>query len=105
LVRQKRFPEAVEALAQAANLNPDNPRYSYVYAVALNSSGKSKEALQVLEEAHSRYPNDREILYALATLQRDQGNPFAARLYAQKLAKLAPQDPAVQQLLKQLQGQ
>ncbi len=105
LVRRQRLPEAVEALAQAAQLNPGNPQYSYVYAVALNSTGKPDDAIRVLEEAHARQPNDREILYALVTFQRDRGNLEAARHYAQQLLTLAPQDPAVRQLVNQLQGQ
>jgi Flp pilus assembly protein TadD len=104
LVRQQRLPEAVAALAQAARLNPDNPHYSYVYAVALNSTGKPEEAIRVLEEAHARQPNDREILYALVTINRDRGNLEAARRYAQQLLTLAPQDPALRQLMQQLQG-
>jgi Flp pilus assembly protein TadD len=39
LVRQKRTAEAVAALEQAVRLSPNNARYVYVYAVALNSIG------------------------------------------------------------------
>ena len=35
LIRQKRLPEALSALAEAAHWGEDNPRYGYVYAVAL----------------------------------------------------------------------
>ncbi len=105
LVRQHRLPEAVEALAQATRLNPDNMHYRYVYAVALHSTGKPDDAIEVLEEAHARQPNDREILYALVTFQRDRGELEAARRYAQQLLILAPQDPAVRQLVNQLQAQ
>jgi predicted CXXCH cytochrome family protein len=105
LVRQHRLPEALEALAQAARLNPRNPHYSYVYAVALNSTGKPDEAIKILEEAYSRQPNDLELLYALVTFNRNRGNLEAARRYAQQLLTLAPQDPAVRQLVNQLQAQ
>ncbi|HYQ93086.1 MAG TPA: tetratricopeptide repeat protein, partial [Candidatus Competibacteraceae bacterium] len=105
LVRRHRLPEAVEALAQATKLNPDNSHYRYVYAVALHSTGKPDEAIKVLEEAHTRQPNDRELLYALVTFQRDRGDLEAARRYARQLFTLAPQDPAVRQLVNQLQAQ
>jgi len=105
LVRQHRLPEALEALAQAVELDPDNAHYRYVYAVALHSTGKPDEAIRVLEEAHARQPNDREILYALVTFNRDRGELEAARRYAQQLLTLAPQDPAVRQLVNQLQAQ
>jgi Flp pilus assembly protein TadD len=85
-------------------LNPANAHYSYVYAVALNSTGKPEDAIRVLEEAHARQPNDREILYALVTFNRDRGNLDLARRYAQQLLTLVPQDPAVRQLVNQLRG-
>ena len=37
-IRQKRYQEALGLLAKAAALQPDNSRYSYVYALALQSA-------------------------------------------------------------------
>jgi tetratricopeptide (TPR) repeat protein len=105
LVRQKRFGEALEALKQSTKLSPDNPHYSYVYAVALNSEGKKKEAIEILEEAHYQHLNDREILFALVTFNRDSGNLQAARNYAEKLIELSPKDPLFQKLMEQLRIQ
>ena len=45
LIRQKRLPEALAALAEAARLGEDNPRYGYVYAVALNSTDQGPKAI------------------------------------------------------------
>jgi tetratricopeptide (TPR) repeat protein len=104
-VRQKRLADALEALKQSAELSPDNPHYSYVYAVALNSVGRKKEAIKFLEETHFRHPNDREILFALATFNRDGGNLHAARNYAEKLIELSPKDPSFRKLLEELQIQ
>ena len=39
LVRQHEYTAALPLLQRASELAPDNPRYAYVYAVALNSSG------------------------------------------------------------------
>ena len=39
LVRQHSYTEALDQLRQASELAPDNARYAYVYAVALNSTG------------------------------------------------------------------
>jgi hypothetical protein len=58
-------------LRRASELAPDNPRYAYVYAVALNSSGASGQALAVLDEAHRLHPTDREVLVALVSIARD----------------------------------
>ena len=103
LVRQKRLSEALEALKQSAKLSPENPHYSFVYAVALNTEGKRKEAIEFLKETHDRHPNDREILYALVTFNRDSGNLEAAEDYAERLIELSPKDPSLRQLLDQVQ--
>lgn len=85
-VRQKRLPEALAQFERAARLRPDNPRYSYVYAVALNSAGKATEAINVLEKAYQRHPRNREILSGLVAFHRETGNLSAAKKYAAKLA-------------------
>jgi tetratricopeptide (TPR) repeat protein len=90
LVRQKRNHEALEALEQAAKLSPDNPRYVYVYAVALNSNGDADKAILVLQGAHNRFPFNTDILSALVAFHRDAGNPEAARTYTNKLRSLSP---------------
>ena len=90
LIRQKRNTEAIEALEQAARYSPDNARYVYVYAVALNSAGETARALLVLQGAHNRFPNNTDILSALVAFNRDSGNPEAARRYAERLQSLSP---------------
>jgi Tfp pilus assembly protein PilF len=77
-------------LAQAARLQPDSPRYSYVYAVALHDSGQTRQALRILEEAHARHRTDRDILTALVALAQEVGDMEAARRYAAALRALAP---------------
>ncbi len=93
------------ALAEAAKLRPESARYQYVYAVALNSTGKSLAAIEVLTAAHKRHPNDHDVLFALVTFERDRGNLDPAVRYAEKLAELLPHDRSVQALLSQLRGQ
>ena len=80
LIRQKRLPEALSALAEAAHYGEDNPRYGYVYAVALNSTGQESKAVQALETVLVKHPNDRETLMALVAFQRNAGNLRGARL-------------------------
>ena len=101
-VRQKQYPEALSLLARAAALLPGNVRYSYVYAVALNSSGQANKAVTVLEQAHKRRPADRDVLLTLITIERDMGKFQPAFQYARELAELAPGDPQAQQLLADL---
>lgn len=98
LIRQQRYADAVAALGKAARLAPDNGRYAYVYAVALQETGKPGEGLAVLEQAHQRHPDDTDILLALATASLQQGDRDKARRYTQALARLAPNDPNVRRL-------
>jgi predicted CXXCH cytochrome family protein len=102
LIRQKRLPEALTALAEAARLGSDNARYGYVYAVALNSAGQGPRAIQELETVLAKHPNDRDSLMALVAFQRDAGNLDAARGYARRLAALEPDNPQVRALLQGL---
>jgi len=85
LVRQKKTNEAVVELEAAARLVPENSRYIYVYAVALNSTGKPGDAIEQLQIAHDRFPGNVEILQALISFNRDAGNEFAAERYMKKL--------------------
>lgn len=102
LVRQKRPLAATAALARSAALAPENARYSYVYAVALQSNGKLDQAIGVLEDSHSRHPGDLDTLVALATFHRDAGRQQEALDYARRLQQLMPDDPSVDQLVRQL---
>ncbi|MEA3276077.1 MAG: tetratricopeptide repeat protein [Pseudomonadota bacterium] len=102
LVRQKKQEKALDLFAEAAELAPDNARYSYVYAVALSSGGALGEAIRVLESAHRGHPGDQEILYALVTFNRDGGHLRAALQYARKLQELIPDNPAVDRLVREL---
>ncbi len=61
LVREQRYDDALAELRRAYELEPGNPRYAYVYAVALNSLGLVDEAVAVLEQARRDFPDDAEI--------------------------------------------
>ena len=99
LIRQKRLPEALAALAEAARLGGENPRNGYVYAVALNSVGQGPKAIVELETVLQRHPNDRDSLLAMVAFQRDAGKLDAARDYARRLATLEPDNPDVRALV------
>jgi Flp pilus assembly protein TadD len=86
LVRQRRFDEALIELEVATERTTTNPRFVYVYAVALNSTGKTAGALSVLTSAHDQYPKDQDILQALIAFNRELGNDELVRIYTSKLA-------------------
>jgi tetratricopeptide (TPR) repeat protein len=88
MIRQQKTGEAIRFLQRAAGYDLSNAHYVYVYAVALNSTGETSLAIDVLQDAQKRFPQDREILNALIVFHRDANNDFAAQTYMKKLQKL-----------------
>ena len=58
LARQRRMPEALDALARAAALEPGEPRFAYVLAVAQHDTGAKATSIATLDLAHQRHPAD-----------------------------------------------
>ena len=104
LVRLKRTEEALEELRRAAHLRPEEPRYSYVYGVALQGTGEVERAFQVLEAAHERHPYDLELLYVLVTMNYERGAKGEALEFARKLVEVVPGDPTLQSLVEELES-
>jgi Flp pilus assembly protein TadD len=102
LVREKRHADGLRELGEAARLAPDNARYAYVYAVALNDAGRTKEALEVLTAASKRHPYDRDLLFGLAHYSAAAGQRDAAIVYAKTLVELDPENPDYAQLARSL---
>lgn len=57
-VRRKNLPAALASLKRATELAPDDARFAYVYAVALDSTGRTREARVVVEAGLKRVPGD-----------------------------------------------
>ncbi|WP_108681584.1 tetratricopeptide repeat protein [Methyloceanibacter sp. wino2] len=105
LVRQKMSDEAIAELARAAELEPDRVRYTYVYAVGLNSIGKRAEAIAALKSGLERHPQNADVLTALVNYSRAEGDLKGALVYAQRLAKADPANPEVKSLVEALTKQ
>jgi predicted CXXCH cytochrome family protein len=103
LVRRQQLDAATGELARAAQLDPAQARYVYVYGVALHTGGRVDKALRVLQSGHKRHPADRDILVALVSFNERAGHHRAALDYARQLAALAPGDTAAQQMVERLQ--
>ena len=103
LVRKKQMKQASDYLAKAAKLDVNNPRYAYVYAIALDGEGKHKQAISVLEQTRQVHPSNRDILFALVNYQMKQGDLAAVKTYAEKLKYYYPDDPQVIGLWQQFQ--
>jgi predicted CXXCH cytochrome family protein len=104
LLVRKTDKAALQELAEAANLAPDNARYAYVYGIGLNSVGKQREALAVLKAADARQPYNLDILSALISMLREAGDNKAALVYARKAAEALPDNTEIKQLIAELGG-
>ncbi len=104
LVRQKQTAESLKSLRAAAELAPENARFAYVYAVALNGAGKTKEALAVLAGARKREPYDRDVLSGLAFFTAQSGDREAALGYVKALRELDPENPQYARMAQEFGG-
>ena len=104
LVRSGEPESALSELRRAAELAPDNPRFAYVLAIALNSTGRPAEAVRVLRDARARFDGDFDIAMALATILRDNGDHDGALEIAYSLARRHPENQGVVALLRSLQA-
>jgi Flp pilus assembly protein TadD len=95
---------ALGSLRRAVELDPGTARYSYVFAVALHSTGQADEAIRRLQEAVKRWPYDREMLMALTSFQLESGKRQDAQATARKLVAAYPADPQVRVLAEQALG-
>ncbi len=103
LVRQHNYADAVAELRQASELAPDNARYAYVHAIALNSIGAGASAMELLEKTHKRHPTDRDTLLALVSIARDNGDFATALTHARELVALYPTDLQTRMLVLDLE--
>lgn len=102
LTRLKQPQGALDELRQATELEPNQARYAYVYAVALYSGGRREEAMAVLKEALRNQPNDRGILQALVSFSREAGDTASALGYAERLAMLGLPDRGLAAQIEEL---
>jgi len=103
-VREKRVADALPLLERAALARPENARFAYVHAVALESLGRRDEAIAALTRALERSPYDPDLLFGLSTFNREAGHLPEARDYARRLGTVAPDDERVLALLRELDG-
>jgi Flp pilus assembly protein TadD len=105
LVRLKRLDQALVELRRAAELDGNNARYAYIYGVALHSAGRRQEAIAYLKENLASHPDNRDIIMAIVNFSREAGDTATALQYAEQLAKITPDDPAVRSMVEELRRQ
>ncbi|ACS59939.1 cytochrome C family protein (plasmid) [Rhizobium leguminosarum bv. trifolii WSM1325] len=100
LVRRQALTEAITELEEAVRLDPQNPRYKTTFAVALDSAGRTEEALGRLDGWAAG--GDADIIgLALQYSLKLRHLPEALK-HAEDLARLRPQDPQISGLIGQL---
>jgi tetratricopeptide (TPR) repeat protein len=104
LTRQKARDVALEEFKTAVQLAPNDGRFAYVFAVALNDSGKQADALNVLKTALKANPYDRDLLQGLVYFTQAAGDGKSAKQYAALLRELDPESTEWVQLQQQLDG-
>jgi len=99
LVRSGHVDAAVAQLEAATFAAPEVPRYRYAWALALNGTQQPDAAIDVLRDGLQIFPDHSEMLFAIATMQRDLGRRSEARHAAQRLVELYPGDARYRELL------
>ncbi|WP_370980803.1 multiheme c-type cytochrome [Agaribacterium sp. ZY112] len=95
-VRQQRYDLALTHLKAACNDSVDvSPRFFYVYAVALDSQGRTLEAVRVLQRSDKRWPGQFDTLSTLVFYLEKTRKTEVIPRYLPALEQIAPLSPQV----------
>lgn len=100
LVRAGQYTQSLAYLEKGALLEDSEPRYSYVYAVALDSLDRTGAAVRFLQQANNTWPNQYDLLLTLVLYLDKLGQASDIEKPLAKLQSLAPSSPDVQFLLR-----
>ncbi len=78
-IRQQRMVEARTELGIAANADNAELRFVIVYALVMDAQGETKDAARYLDQARSRFGNDRTLIATLVNLYQRAGDMAAIR--------------------------
>ena len=96
LVREQRYSEALVYLEQGARLLNSQPRYAYIYAIALDSMGSTDRSIEFLYEAIETWPNQFDLLVTLISYLEKMGREKEIFLPLSLLQSFAENTPEVQ---------
>ncbi|MDP5033303.1 tetratricopeptide repeat protein [Paraglaciecola sp.] len=96
-VRQKQYNQAAKWLVAAAKLNDAQAYYAYVAASALDTIGRTKEAVNLLLEANQRWPNQLDLLFSLGLYADKTKDANSIQEALKTLTVLLPNHPQVKQ--------
>ena len=104
LIREKQSSKAMNHLKIAVQAAPENPQYSYVYAVALTDMGRGNDAYNVLRNAIKYAENDANLNMMLLNHFANMGDYQKAISYAEKLLQLFPNNPSIENTMRVLKS-
>jgi predicted Zn-dependent protease len=87
-VRAHQSKAALASLKKAVDLQPADPRFSFVLAVALAGNGERDQAIRVLEASLKARPNDVSTLRTLAGYLQEAGDSSRASELARELESM-----------------
>lgn len=96
LVRAGEYAGAIEAFRQADRLEPENPQYGYVLAIALHDSGQPQAAIEQLQALLQRQPQNRAARMALVNYAQQTRNAELIQQAVGELWEINPDDPLLQ---------
>jgi tetratricopeptide (TPR) repeat protein len=94
--------KALDYLQRAAALETQGTRHRFVYAIALHDLGKPEQAIVQLQALNRAFPQDEQVLLALANYNIEMGRKDRALIYAQQLTRIAPGNRNYRQLYQQV---
>ncbi|MDX0953098.1 tetratricopeptide repeat protein [Sinorhizobium medicae] len=104
LVRLKAMPDAIEELTAALRLDPANSRYRTTAAIALDSVGRTDDAFALFGPTTAGGATvDATLLGTAIQLGLKLGRYADTLRFAEALARLQPNDPQIEELVRQLQ--
>jgi Tfp pilus assembly protein PilF len=83
-VRNREKDKGLEYLRQAAEMEPDNPRYQYVYAVAVGDK-QPEQAIKILESSLQKHSGHLDTLAALMSYSQQLGDQVSVDIYRSKI--------------------
>jgi tetratricopeptide (TPR) repeat protein len=100
LVRRQEYQAALPYLEKGTQLTGAQPRYAYVYAIALDSLGRTNAAADYLLEAMHFWPNQYDLLLTVVLYLEKAGRTDEIPGPLSRLEGIAQNVPTVQKLLQ-----
>jgi tetratricopeptide (TPR) repeat protein len=101
-LRRQHPAEAAQWLARAIELQPQLGANHYFFGEAMFQLGRPEQALAALDRAYRINPRDLRTVIGLIRVNASLGRSDAARRFSDEALRLAPDDPTVQQLTREL---